>query len=147
MANIVIYQKGSNQIQFFVKECIKEDNCFKGSNIELSGVNLSLFDFNWTYDVVNPIFDSEDNLIGYDKTLDQLTLFLESSDNLIIQKPDELEYKDAIKRRKDVSDFTYSQIDQYIDDNIIDLASAKTYLKKLSGVVLSICKQIDYERR
>ena len=32
------------------------------------------------------------------------------------------------------------KIDQYIDNNVTDLASAKQFLKKLSKVILYLCK-------
>jgi hypothetical protein len=37
-----------------------------------------------------------------------------------------------------LENLTYNQIDNYIDNNITDLASAKEFLKKLSKVVLYI---------
>lgn len=43
----------------------------------------------------------------------------------------------------DITGITYSQLDTYIDNNVTDLASTKTYLKKLSKVVLAILKRQD----
>ena len=37
-------------------------------------------------------------------------------------------------------DVTYANVDTYIDSNVIDLAAAKKYLKKLSKVVLTLLK-------
>ena len=59
--------------------------------------------------------------------------------------PDEVESiyneaKEAINL-SDIPKLTYDQLDTYIDNNITDLASAKTYLKKLSKVVLAMLKR------
>ena len=42
-----------------------------------------------------------------------------------------------------IANLTYNQLDTYIDNNIIDLPSAKIYLKKLSETVLAILKKIQ----
>ena len=59
-------------------------------------------------------------------------------------EPAELEtqYEDAKEAIKlsNLSEMTYAQLDTYITNNVTDLASAKTYLKKLSKVVLAILK-------
>ena len=52
--------------------------------------------------------------------------------------------KEAIKL-SNLSEMTYAQLDTYIDNNVTDLASAKTYLKKLSKVVLAILKYQNVE--
>lgn len=43
----------------------------------------------------------------------------------------------------EISHITYAQLDTYIQNNITDLASAKTYLKKLSRVVLALVKKYN----
>ena len=64
-------------------------------------------------------------------------------------EPAELEtiYEDAKEAIKlsNLSEMTYAQLDTYIDNNVTDLASAKTYLKKLSKVVLAILKYQNVE--
>ena len=37
----------------------------------------------------------------------------------------------------------HSQIDNYIDANVTDMASAKAFLKKLTKVVVAIARQTD----
>jgi len=40
-----------------------------------------------------------------------------------------------------LKDIPYSKVDSYIDDNVTNLASAKTFLKKLTKVVLYLIKE------
>lgn len=42
-----------------------------------------------------------------------------------------------------ITNMTYNQLNAYIDANVIDLASARMYLKKLSRVVLAILKRSE----
>lgn len=61
--------------------------------------------------------------------------------------PEELEtdYNAAIGaiENSNFTNLTYAQLDTYIDNNVTSLASAKTYLKKLSKVVLAILKYVN----
>jgi hypothetical protein len=63
--------------------------------------------------------------------------------------PDEVaaEFEDSKAKIKlsGIADMTYAELDTYIEDNITNLAQAKTYLKKLSKVVLAILKQGNLE--
>lgn len=55
----------------------------------------------------------------------------------------ETQYNDAKDTidLSDISGITYNQLDTYIENNVIDMASAKIYLKKLSKVVLAMLKR------
>ena len=61
--------------------------------------------------------------------------------------PDEAatQYKDAEGNidLSGIADMTYEELDTYIDNNVTNLAEAKTYLKKLSKVVLAMLKKQD----
>lgn len=48
--------------------------------------------------------------------------------------------KDAINL-SEIAKLTYEQLDTYIDNNVTNLAGAKTYLKKLSKVMLAIVRR------
>jgi hypothetical protein len=43
----------------------------------------------------------------------------------------------------DIAGMTYAELDTYIDNHVTNLAEAKTYLKKLSKVVLAMLKYLD----
>ncbi len=59
----------------------------------------------------------------------------------IINKTSELKTKsDEIATF--LKDIPYSKVDNYIDQNITSLASAKAYLKKLTKVILHLIKEI-----
>ena len=53
------------------------------------------------------------------------------------------DYEDAVSAIDLVAlaEMTYAELDQYIDDNVTTLASARTFLKKLSKVVLALLKK------
>jgi len=50
--------------------------------------------------------------------------------------------RDANKKISEsfINDLTWQQVDDYIDNNVTDLASAKVYIKKLSKVVYYLLK-------
>lgn len=45
----------------------------------------------------------------------------------------------------DIAGMTYAELDTYIDNHVTNLAEAKTYLKKLSKVVLAMLKYLNIE--
>jgi hypothetical protein len=65
--NCIIYTKNNGKITYFVKNCKKEGRNFIGDNIKLYGVKERVFDFRWTRDSVDPVFDEEGKQIGWDK--------------------------------------------------------------------------------
>jgi hypothetical protein len=142
MANCAIFIKGSNQISSFIRDCVQEENDFLGSNCKLAGVKPQLFDYLWTDDTVTEIVD-ENGSITYDKTVDQLTP-LSADDYITITKPTIAEYTNAIQTRKQISNLSYSQVENYIENNVTDLESAKSALKMYGKVILALSKQIDY---
>lgn len=139
MANLVLFVKGSNTISFFVNDCIKDGNNFEGSNISLSGVKLNLFDYIWTNDIVNS------SSSGFDKNVSEL-IVASSTDNTHRNKPTRDEFKDSLKIRENISSFNFSQIDTYIDNNVVDLDSAKNVLKYFGKIILALCKEMDYKK-
>ena len=44
----------------------------------------------------------------------------------------------------DLANKTYAQVDTYIDNNVSDLASAKTVIKKMAKLMLAILKRQDW---
>ncbi|MBC8276142.1 MAG: hypothetical protein H8E40_14395, partial [Chloroflexi bacterium] len=55
-----------------------------------------------------------------------------------------LQYEDATTRIAEIADMTYAELDTYINDNVTDLVSAKTFLKRLARVVLAILKRFNW---
>ena len=55
--------------------------------------------------------------------------------------------RDAIRtvRESFINKLSPAQVDTYIDNNVVDLPSAKAYLKKLSKIVLYILKQTNLQ--
>ncbi len=58
----------------------------------------------------------------------------------IINKIDELQSKQA-EMSDILQDVSYDAVDGYIDNNVVDLASARAFLKKLSKLVLYMVKE------
>ena len=73
MANCAIYQKGSDKITYFVKDCIQSGRDFKGSSMSLTGVKEYLFDTKWTEDIAHAIINDKGEITGYDKNVHELT--------------------------------------------------------------------------
>jgi hypothetical protein len=54
MAHCAIYEKGSDQITYFIRDCLQDGRNFKGSNGSCSGVKEHCFDVKWTDDDAEP---------------------------------------------------------------------------------------------
>lgn len=135
--NIILYKNNSDKVEHFIRDCIKRGNNFIGSNKKIYGIKN--IEYKWTNDELNPIIiDGE--IIGWIESVSDINEELEDGE---IKPVTETEYREAIKIRKQIADLTYNQIDNYIENNVTDLPSAKLYLKKLSAVVLSIIKMHD----
>ena len=135
--NIILYKNNSDKVEHFIRDCIKRGNNFIGSNKKIYGIKN--IEYKWTNDELNPIIiDGE--IIGWIESVSDINEELEDGE---IKPVTETEYREAIKIRKQIADLTYNQIDNYIENNVTDLPSAKLYLKKLSAVVLSIIKMYD----
>lgn len=145
MANVIIYSIGSNNIQFYIKDCILEkNNIFHGSNCKISGIKLDKFNYIWTNDEVNPIYDDNESIIGYDKNVDEITILNDNTRRIIPTRED---YRQAIKTKENIAQFDFDQIDTFIDLNITDLESAKDVLKFFGKAILALCKEIDYKSK
>lgn len=55
----------------------------------------------------------------------------------------ETERTQAQQRLAQIADLTYAQADQYVDNNVTDLASAKALLKKLAKAIIALSRQLD----
>lgn len=143
LAHAAIIDDKAGQILYFIKDCIRDGSNFLGSNMVVTGVNLTGLSVKWTDDETFPNMDAKGEVTGYDKTAAELA---ESPiPGPEIRRPDHLTWADAVAKRAELADLTVAQLDTYIDANVTDLASAKTYLKKLSKVVLGIIKMMDYK--
>lgn len=60
MANCIIYQKDTDEVVHFIKNCTQNGRDFIGDNLKLIGVKLTLFDVKWTEE---DILDQKSNNI------------------------------------------------------------------------------------
>jgi hypothetical protein len=135
----VIYRKGTNKIHYVVKNCIRQGRKFVGDNMKV-GVNLKLFDVMWTEDDINPIMNQEDEIVEWDRDVSDLT---PSTNITEVIKPTKADFITAMKMRKLIDNLTYQELENYVETNITDLASAKDFLKTLAKVTLALCKIVD----
>jgi len=124
MANVAIYKKGTDEIIYFVIDCVQSDGNFIGSNKRLSGVKKFLFDFLWTLDVAT--YDQETKT--WDKKVSEL---VETEAGSQVVRPTHAQMETAIKIRNKIVSLNYSSIDQRIDE-IETIDDVKVFLKILS---------------
>ena len=137
--NIIIYAKNSDEIIHFVEDCIQQEMNFIGNRARVLGVEESVHDIRWTEDTTAPVFNPvTGEQIGWDKTVSQIT---ESSiSGVAFKKTTNEQHRRALEKLNDLAGFSYIQLDTYIDNHVTNLSEAKTYLKKLSKVVLALIK-------
>jgi hypothetical protein len=135
----IIYKKNTDEIKYVVKNCVKRGGYFVGDGRKLQ-VNLKFFDVMWTDDIINPILGENNEIKGWDKNVSDLN---PSTDIINIVSPTRDEFKTAFKLRKLIDTMSYQELDDYIETNVVDLASAKDFIKTLAKVTLALCKLID----
>jgi hypothetical protein len=64
MAHCAIYVKGSDEIRYFIRDCVQIGRDFKGSNGSVTGVKERLFDVVWTDDDVSVALAEEKAVEG-----------------------------------------------------------------------------------
>jgi hypothetical protein len=127
--NVVICKKGDTKIKYILLDCIKKGNNFIGSNKKISGIKLQHWDVYWTQDV--PKSGADVSSINI------------SNNTLEINRPTYSDVSNAIEYRKLIDNLSYNELDNYIETNVLDLASAKVFIKILAKVTLALCKLID----
>ena len=133
--NAIIFVTKTKRIFKFIKDCVQKDNNFKGSNCKIAGVNLKVFSVKWT---------DEELVENEDGTYDKISVeVISNNNNRKINKPTMQEVVEAVGIRQLLDKLSYKGLDTYIENNVTDLESAKSFLKKLSKVVLAIIKLND----
>lgn len=64
MAHCAIYVKGTDEIRYFIWDCVQDGRNFKGSNGSVTGVKEHLFGVKWTEDDVEVVQDKEKAVAG-----------------------------------------------------------------------------------
>ena len=64
--NLVLADKETNTIRYFVKNARKKGDRLVGSNITLSGLKKSVWKIKWTEDEIEPILNNKGNIVGWD---------------------------------------------------------------------------------
>jgi hypothetical protein len=146
--NAVIHKHGSDEIRFFVRDCVrqgKRGTDYWGTNAKVGGIKSHHWSIVWTEDDANEILDADGAKIGWDKVVSEIT----PSANPPVEKETitPQEYSEAFKVRQLLDKMTYQDVEDHIENNITDLPSAKVFLKRLSKVTLALAKIIDKEYR
>lgn len=71
--NLVLADKQSNKIRYFVVNAKKSGNKIVGANISLSGIKKVIWKQKWTEDVIDPIFNKSGDIIGWNANFDEVT--------------------------------------------------------------------------
>jgi len=145
--NAVIYYTANNKIHLYVADCVQYGNSFKGSDVSLHGVKLIDRAVFWTDDTVTPVYDPvTGSQTGWNPdTIDSLTEAVTTRP--IIETTSHTAVLDSVVKLKDIISMTFTELDDYIDLNVTDLPSAKTYIKRLSKVVLAMGKVLEQKLR
>jgi len=141
--NVILYLHDSNKIRHFIRDCVKRGNSYTGSNYRVFGCKPKFYSIIWTEDEVNPILDAESQIIGWDKKVSEII----PSSNSPVEKGNTTpkEYSEAFKIRQLLDKMSYQDVEDYVNLNITDLNSAKSYIIKLSKVVLALARIMDKE--
>jgi len=140
--NCIIYKKGSNKIKYFIKDCIKKNNNFIGSNCKIHGVKDYIWDTKWTYDTINPINNKNDIQTGWDKTVDQI---IKTNPKHEVKKTTDKEYEEALEFKQKIASLNLDQIEAYVNNNVVSFKEVQDYLKQLTEIVWGISKMMDME--
>ena len=146
--NCAIYNT-DNKIVAFFRNCIRSGNKFIGTNCK-ARYNLGDIDpgpmtvqlrVKWTPDDVVETFNSDGIAVGFSPaTVDLLS---DGGSGVEVTRLDQISASDAITKFKDISGMSYAELDTYIDTHVVDLASAKVYIKRLSKAVLATMKILE----
>jgi hypothetical protein len=142
--NLITYNPLTLQIADYVENCVRKGNEFRGADGKYFTSKLPGLEVKWTLDTTLPVIDpAPGEQTGWDKTADQMVE--SATPGATVTTPDHASWAEAVEKRADLADLTFDQLDTYINNNVVDLASAKVYLKKLSKVVLGMIKMMDHK--
>ena len=132
--NAAIHKIGSDEITYFVRDCVKRGNNYVGSNKKLVGIKSQHWQVVWT----------EEDITGSDNNWSKKVSELNHSSQMVeLTKGGPVEYSRAVGIMDFLSTKTYQQVEDYINLNITDLQAAKSYLVDLSKVVLALIKIVS----
>ena len=117
MANCIIYQNGSDDVVYFIKDCVRKGNNFTGVNIKLTGIKPLNWSFAWVEDDLKAEFDEDGNMIGWNKTVSECSV---SNEKTEVDELTHLEYEEALKQKFALSYETNEDLeaDIYAPDNV-----------------------------
>jgi len=106
MANCAIYIKGSDEITYFIRDCIQDGRNFRGANGQsVTGVKEYLFDVKWTDDIADP------NMILKEITPCRFVSVQDGWKTPVSALSDSLRYMDqVVSNREDVDTVTKAKI-------------------------------------
>ena len=140
--NCVIYQHDSDEITYFVRDCIRKGNNFIGDNCRQMGVKPKHFSVKWTEDEVGAVF--EDGLFtGWDKRVSDLT---EAEQGEVINPVSRAEYRQAVKYRTAFAAMSHEQIAQFILKNMPGSPALRLFWTDVCQALLSVIKMMDSEK-
>jgi len=129
--NAILYQKGSNEIVYFVKDCVKHGNDFIGSNMKLYGCKS--FEVLWT----------EDEEVKGQK-LNKIKSSVSKTERRSINVQ---EYQASVKIIQLLDDITFTNLEKHIDTSITDLETAKSFIKLMAATLKAVIEIQNYDSK
>lgn len=105
MAHAAIFEKGTINIVYFIKDCVQSGRDFIGSNGSVRGVKEHLFDVIWTEDHPEPIIDSAGKQSGFNLTVNQLSPAIRYNGRVVSRSEDvDVVTRTMIRERYSIED-------------------------------------------
>lgn len=168
MAHVIAYKVTTDKIVGFIPDAVRVNDRFINSvgaslKIKAGLVSSGEIAYKWVSDTPTPVIvESTKNITIFRKSGDEVhpkqiklhdgymelaSELTETASGPEIEGPDATNYQDAISKRFDIAQLTYAQLDTHIDNlDLTDPEAVRTFLKKLSKVVLAHIKVSDYHR-
>jgi len=143
--NLVIYNEGSDKIGFFIENCVISGSFAKGTNQKVV-IDRDKHKYVWTHDTIKPIFKNKIKRVTGehgDKVKKTVRVFSHYNKKVSEISEAKEENSDISEKLGHIKKFKFKELDDYIDDSITDLPSAKLFIKEISKVVLALTKLVD----
>jgi hypothetical protein len=141
--NCAIYRTGTDSIIWFITGCTVKQRAVSfdviGPASKIIGIKKLSASIKWTPDTVTPLYDGDGKQIGWDKLVSELT----PGQGTEIAEETAQGVVSAHGIRGQIASMTYAQVENYVENNVTDLASAKEFLKILGKAVLATIKIQD----
>ena len=141
--NLGIFLSDGTLTKFLIN-ATQQGNHFEGDNGSIT-LKPDKFQLVWTNgSKATVIYVDQENqpglIKGYEETIADFTPAIPPSHLKRETKLSRQNKIDLSEKLEDLAGLSFAQLDKYIDNNVIDLVSAKQFLKKQAKVILALIK-------